>query len=71
MKIKLDLRKIKNYKELERACTKEELKKVWEALLEEKVKEDFSEESIEFVDRVGNTLFFNDLLNEVSFQIYL
>ena len=71
MKIRLDLRKIKNYKELEQVCTKEELKKVWGALLEEKMKEDFSEEDIEFVDRVGNTLFFNDLLNEISFQIYL
>ena len=71
MKVELDLKKIRNYEELERACTKEELEKVWETLLKEKMKEDFNEEDIEFVDRVGNTLFFNDLLNEVSFQIYL
>ena len=71
MRYTLDLKKIRNYGELERVCTKEELGKVWKALLAEKMRENFNEEDIEFIGRVSNTLFFNDLLNEVSFQIYL
>jgi len=71
-RVSLNLELIKNYEELKKVCNEKELEQVFEELLKAKMSDpSLQEENIEFVDRINETLIFNDLLDEVSFRIYL
>jgi len=71
-RISLNLELIKNYEELKKVCTEKELEQVWGELLKAKMSDPtFWEGDIEFVDRINETLIFNDLQDEISFRIYL
>ena len=70
--MRLELTKIKNFDELKKVCSEKELEQVFHKLLKEKINDPtFNESEIEFIDRINETLVFNDLYNEISFSIYL